>query len=237
MNSHQLSSINSCTVSSQSSCFSGITNFESTPLPTEDDAQYLTASSIPMERRQVIIPQMKFNCVGYITSWSARTLILAGLDSIEHLTHIITFQVWRPDSRGQSYSLVGSNTLRFSGETLREGITPILSTNSKAFFSFNNATVPENERIYFMQGDVIGWLVLPAINTINPPLSPLYRNPAPSMDTSLIVNLNIRNITRNKCLYCSITQDFIVVSSIVPLISVTFGKQTFILIVNQHGCV
>lgn len=114
---------------------------------------------------------MKFNCHGYVTNWTAHTLLQ---NSISFLPYAITFQVWRPRSNERSYSLVGSNELRFAGTALRNGSTSIPGKSSVKYFSFNRR-VEREERIHFVPGDVVGWFMSTSHHgELAPPLSVLY---------------------------------------------------------------
>ncbi len=109
------------TVSSQTSCTPGIRDIDIDQPPNTETVRFLQSSSTSQEGRQVIVPKMRLDCSGYITNWSAHTLILTEPNFLDSLTHTITFQVWRPDSRNtNSYSLVGSNELRFGGAAQTE---------------------------------------------------------------------------------------------------------------------
>ena len=181
------------------------------------------------EGLQVIVPQMTFGCTGRITGWSAHTLAFALPAIIEQLTQIITFQVWRPsDSTPSSYTLVGSNSLRFSGSELANGITAMNSTEQTAFFSFSNKTVAQKNEIYFQPGDVLGWYISPQINTIVPPLKPLFR--APHKTDNLVVDMFVNGATLESSTLCSVRESFEVYSTVVPLVSVRYRKYVCVYI-------
>ncbi len=139
------------------------------PLPNPNDARYLPPDQD--QGSQVIVPGMRFDCVGSITSWRGHTLVFTFPNFVELLAHTITFQVWRPSEDSQSYKLVGSNELRFFGATLTNNITQIPDRNTTAFLSFEQS-IPEEEQIYFLPGDVVGWFNVAGVS-INKPLSPL----------------------------------------------------------------
>ncbi len=206
------------TVQSQSRCYRGTTDIQDYPLPSPDDARYLQSD----QGKQVIVPEMRFDCVGSVTRWSAHTLVLTLENFLEILTHTITFQVWRPSEDGQSYTLVGSNELRFSGTALINNITQIPDRNTTAFFSFEQS-IPEQEQIYFLPGDVVGWFNVPRAS-INKPLSPLFRQPVPTDRDTVIVDLQYADSTQQECVACNFVENSQVVADMVPLVAVTTGK-------------
>ena len=131
---------------------------------------------------QVIVPNKRLNFSGYISGWSAGTLVLTKSNYLELLTHTITFQVWRPsDLSGPAseYILVGSNQINFdfNAANLQDNITHIPGANSTALFYFENVEVPATERIHVISGDVIGWYTPPQLASVMVPLTVLYRNP------------------------------------------------------------
>jgi len=109
---------------------------------------------------QVIVPKMRLNFSGYITSWSASTLILTHSNYLEQLTHTITFQVWRPSNPAESameYTLVGSNQMSFNFDGSPPGVI-----NWK--------------RIHVASGDIIGWYSPPQLASAMVPLTILYQS-------------------------------------------------------------
>ena len=215
------------TVSSQTSCTPGIRDIDIDQPPNTETVRFLQSSSTSQEGRQVIVPKMRLDCSGYITNWSAHTLILTEPNFLDSLTHTVTFQVWRPDSRNtNSYSLVGSNELRFGGAALMTNrTTTIPGNNNTAFFSFTRM-VPETERIYFVRGDVIGWFIPAKFEIIVPPLSPIFVNHDCAGPGSTKADLQVINTTMEECSVCSGARDFDVISSVVPLVSIQFGTYT-----------
>lgn len=151
--------------------------------------------------RQVIAPEMRFACHGYVTNWTAHTLILTSLNYVDLLTHTITFQVWRPGAGRNSYALVGANQLNFAGAELRSGITPIPDVADMAYYSFSRE-VPESERIHVAPGDAIGWFVATRVAT-KKPLSVLYSKAVYRDDPESLVTLYSHSEDREACEMCS----------------------------------
>lgn len=116
------------TVLSQSTCYSGITDLQDFPLPV--------STRYNAKEQQVIAPHLSFSCLGYLTSWSAHVLVLTRTGFLEFLPHVIQLQVWRPGPANQSYTRVGSNTLRFQGSAFRDSVIPDPTTNETSFYSF-----------------------------------------------------------------------------------------------------
>lgn len=199
-------------VFSQSSCYSGISDFQGHPLPDAETARYNP------QGQQVIMPQLTFTCGGYISSWSAHTLVLTRSNFLTLLTHVALFQVWRPTPDNLSYTRVGSNLLEFAGQTLRDGITLIPGTNDTAFFSFAQE-VPPNDQILVQPGDVVGWYV--PFRGSNSPLSPLFRNQASIDRDNIVGDMMYKNTSQQECVYCRGDGDYELIPSAVPLVSVT----------------
>ena len=109
----------------------------------------------------VIVPQLKFDCHGSITSWHALTNFNTVDAALDVLRHDITFQLWRPSAGdNRLYSFVGSNIARFFGNDIRTGRT-ILEDGTQ--FSNLTSTPPAQERLQFQPGDVIGWYIHTAV--------------------------------------------------------------------------
>ena len=137
----------------------------------------------------VIVPEMRFNCHGYIRGWSALTQLNSSETVVDNLIHDITFQLWRPSNRGSGiYEFVGSHTLNFEAESLRNGLE---NDNGKQFFIF--ISVQQNEqRLYFQPGDVTGWYIHTKAQSIEIPLSVVYRQI--SSNTRLSGDSNLRPV-------------------------------------------
>ena len=151
-------------------------------------------------------------------------MVLTLPNFVDFLSHIIFFQAWRPDVDGHSYMLVGSNRPRFSGLRLRRNITEIPDKSTEAFFSFYE-TIPEEEWINVLPGDVMGWFILPTA-TIFKPLSPLFRDPIPTDPDNIVVDMFFINTTdKEMCIICNFIESATVIASIVPLVSATVSSQ------------
>lgn len=177
--------------------------------------------------QQVIVPEMRFDCAGFVTGWSAHTAILTAPNFLDLLTHIITFQVWRPDSSGDSYQLVGSNQISFGAtgmELNRNNITALPGRDDMAFFTFNKV-VEQSEQIYFLPGDVVGWFI--PFRTINSPLSPLYRVATPEDNDAAIVDLYHKAASEQQCSFCNVEGSPNFVLNTVPMVAVSSSKSTY----------
>ena len=208
--------------STQSNCYTGIADIQNYPLQNSEDIRFLE-TLVANNSTQVIVPDMQFSCMGYITSWSAHTSILTQMGFVDLLTHTVTFQVWRPDASGQSYSRVGSNQLEFRGNDLRSGITLIPGTNDTAFFSFQR-DVAQEEQILVQPGDVVGWYI-PYTLTV-PPLSPLFRDRRSSDRENVVVDMMYRVVLQEDCVICGGGGgwDSVVVYDTVALVAPSLSK-------------
>lgn len=177
--------------------------------------------------KQVVLPQMRFNCYGYVTNWTAHVSIKTQGNYIQLLRHTITFQVWRPDSTNGSYALVGSNMLSFAGKELTDGITRIAGITERAYFSFNQRVEP-SDQIHFIPGDVVGWFIIPLEQGIMPSLSVLYVIPSaseqesPGCVTSLFV---VNNTNTEPCSVCQGEVGSEVLASVIPLMAPIQGES------------
>ena len=119
-----------------------------------------------------IVPQLKFDCHGSITSWHALTTFNTEDAALDVLFHDITFQLWRPSAEDHRvYSFVGSNAARFIGNVIRAGRT--IWEDGTQFFNLTSAP-PAQERLQFQPGDVIGWYIHTSAQATDQPLSIVY---------------------------------------------------------------
>ena len=171
------------------------------------------------------MPSMRFTCAGRVTGWGGHTLVITKPNFISFLTHVVTFQVWRPDPTNKSFSLVGSNHLEFTATTLRANMTTIPGRSDAAFFSFEQMIDP-SEQIFFLPGDVVGWYI-PIVTTTSP-LSPLFRDPTPQDCDDAVVDMWYRNSMQHECTYCDFKDGAESVGSTVPLVAVMTGKYSVV---------
>ena len=164
---------------SQQACTSNTFPPQEQFLPNEN-VTYLTPDTTQSVGYLVIVPQMRFDCHGYVTGWSALTRLCSSDPAIDYLKHGITFQLWRPSTRDSgSYTFVGSNSLGFIGRGLRAGLTVV---NGTQFFKFTSAQPSGNQggmRLAFQPGDVIGWYIHTLVQSVDIPLTVVYRYPRP----------------------------------------------------------
>lgn len=188
----------------------------------------------PLTSQQyVIVPEMAFQCYGYITSWSALTLINNKESFLLNLNYQITFTLWRPRGDG-SYDLAGVNDLTFGMKDFMNAITSIDNSTGRApenssYFHFQNKQPIINSNISFQPGDVIGYNVEKAIGigvTITVPVLLAYRKrTTPEQGSVDLMYIRGGNETRHT--FCSfehcdrVTTD----SSVVPYLTVHYGKR------------
>ncbi len=141
-------------------CLEGNT-LDTSSTPDTEDLMYLTPQ---VQLQHVIAPQLRFNCYGYITSWSARTVVDNNPSFLTQLSYQITFTLWRPRNDGSqgNYDLVGRNDLTF--ELSEDKLTPIDNSSGLVpdryyYFTFQNKAPLENQNLSFQPGDVVGWNV------------------------------------------------------------------------------
>ena len=214
----------------QSECTSGFSPVGNVQI-TENSLQYLRPETANGYGTQVIVPQMKFNCHGVITGWSALTVIPA-VDPVflQNFRHGIEFQVWRPKSEDDGgYTLVGSNLLSFTGLEVEVGPTPMDLNNATTGyfrFDFNKGGVNEENRVSFQPGDVVGWFTVAAFRTITPPLSVVFRNATSSDDPSLIVDMHSSLALNTPCETSTCEEAVNHHFSVIPYVSVNYCKYS-----------
>ena len=127
---------------------------------------------------------MKFSCHGYISGWSALTRFRSNDLAIDNLRHDISFQLWRPKPGvNDVYTFVGSKRLKnFIGRSLRNGLTVV---NDTQFFNFTSVQ-PLGERLHFEPGDVLGWYIHTSVQSVDIPLTVVYRVPAQGSSSQAI---------------------------------------------------
>ena len=206
-----------------------------------EDVSYVKPHPILEVGYLVIVPEMMFDCHGYITGWSAVTQFNSSETAISYFGHDITFQLWRPRTRGSGvYNFVGSQVLEFFNTTLRLGLNV---TDGKQFFTFNESV---KAKLFFQPGDVIGWYVHRDVQRVHRPLSVVFRemtsnsgnsnNPSPQpVDMYSIEIADVStSTTRPPCEVSldSCSKNFTRYSSVIPYVTVNFGKYIMILLIR-----
>ena len=177
----------------------------------------------------VIAPQLRFNCHGTITSWHALTFFSSTDVALDHLKHVITFQLWRPSAEdSRVYDFVGSNVAEFIGNEIRNGLTVL--SDEKKFFNLT-ATPPTAERLQFQPGDVIGWYIHTAIQAVDRPLTIVYQHSSSSENAVDLFSTAITDsneaATPPPCDVATCSTDINLISSVIPYITVEYGKVLF----------
>ena len=199
-----------------------------------DDVSYLQPNARYSVGHLVIVPEMRFDCHGHITGWSALTQLDSSDRQIDNLNHDITFQLWRPSPRGSSiYEVVWSKTLDFVNHTIRDGLVTEKETR---FFNLTSI-LPNDERLYFQPGDVIGWYIHTLVQSIERPLTIVYRDLSNSRDpmgSSLqpvdMYAISITDVRRaNTPPPCEVSleacsENVTLYLSVVPYVSVHYGE-------------
>lgn len=210
---------------SADSCISGFSNAEdimsqASDIGSEAKIQYIPPSIEANSNYQLIFPGLKFHCTGYITAWSALTVLDIRVVRPRTLMHQINLQVWRPSVERTTYHLVGSNKMVFSYTELRS-VFQLNNSSFMAFFKFQNKS-EVGKQIYFQPGDVIGCLIPPHYRTIVPSLSPVLTM---SMNTSAANNMYSLITEEQYCdlSQCSNHESFAVWNNVLPQISLGYG--------------
>ena len=206
--------------------------FDAESLPLFEDISYFNFDESIL--LQAIMPGLRFDSYGTITSYSGLAVFDAVPSFIQFLNHRISFTVWRPRGQGL-YDIVGHNELKFTPAEIRKGMLEIDNSTGSvpedfAFFNFSDrepetkdvlSLIQPNGPITFQPGDVLGW------NTYDPnadkPLSLVYRESANSPDA-----VNGFSFQSPKQAVCSVSEcDARAnnLSSIIPYLSVKFRSK------------
>ena len=157
-----------------SQCLQGASlNVSTETFPLTEDLLFVAPKR---SLQYVIVPEMRFNCYGNVTSWSALTVVDSTANFLSILDYWITFTLWRPNAN-KGYNLVGISFVSF--ENLQ--VDPIdnfsgLAPQRYSYFRFMNREPFGN--LSFQPGDVIGWTIersLEELTTITGPVSVVYR--------------------------------------------------------------
>ena len=186
--------------------------FQSLP----DQPSYLEPGTI--EGRQVIAPEMKFNCHGRITEWTALTLFSPLFTILRHRIH---FQVWRPSQEvNGKYELVGSNKIAFDNPVGPE--VDMLNNTTLSYFNITGANVEESDRIQFQPGDCLGWF-MPDLFP-NPPLNPVLLNVTDNPTATTTVDLFSTYTTGDLCTMYTCSETVSMHQSVIPYVRPEYGE-------------
>ena len=179
------------------------------------EVQYVSPNDESNLSQQIIFPGIQFDCTGYITAWSALTVLDIRFIQPHTLLHQIHFQVWRPNVARTSYSLVGSNQLTFDYDELRNVFQTDNSTPT-AFFNFTNKTIGMDQ-IYFQPKDVVGCLIPAHYRSIVPSLTPAY---AMGMN---VTDMYLLHTSKQLCEISHCDESAKVIQAVAPQISLNYG--------------
>lgn len=191
----------------------------SAPLQLLDSYSFVTFNNSAPDGHQVIFTGAQFNCHGYITGWSALTVVDVSY-LLDKLTHRIHMQVWRP-VKNRTYQLVGTEELDFNRPQIINGLFDDgrAAERNFSFFNFSVNSVYENSQsqIYFQPGDVIGY-----ISGLDASISPLYTHTGEGGGVMLVS-------PAHQAISCVVRECTGVgqrVNGVTPHIRVNFGEYT-----------
>ena len=193
------------------------------------NTNYLVPNANARVGHLVIVPEMKFNCNGTITGWSALAQFSSNEGAINQLFHDITFQLWRPSAEDSSiYTFIGSQMVKFVAQDIRDNLVIVNDTQ------YLNFTSPPSsgEMLTFQPGDVVGWYIHRVVTSIERPLTVVYRSSSSTDDPSLQpVDMYVTLITdTNKaatpppCEVSLCSDQLSVIPSVIPYVTVEYGK-------------
>ena len=203
--------------SNSSECITGLLStedFQSVP-----EVRYLERLS----SREILVPQMKFNCHGFITRWHAQLVH----DISFSLGHIIFFHVWRPSNNSDGrFSIVGSNI--FDTEPQNSNTRLPMVNSTVGYFSFSKTpaeSVFVNDQIFFQPGDILGWFFSSSsFNGRHPPLGVVFRMATNEDNPDVPADMHVRHTNSELCDTSDCAGDVQTLQSVVPYVSVEYGK-------------
>ena len=210
-----------------SQCLQGANlNVSTETFPPTEDLLFVAPQS---RLQQVIVPEMRFNCYGYVTSWSALTVVDNTTNLLSLLDYWITFTLWRPNAN-KGYDLVGTSLVSFDNLQMdpidnSTGLVP----QRYSYFRFVNREPTGN--LSFQPRDVIGWTIernLEVLANITGPVSVVYRKATNRDQGSVdILYFSYSNNTREDTV-CSIghCERLTNESSVLPYINIHYSEYT-----------
>ena len=181
------------------------------------------ADHLPYNRNtgyQVILPGLRFNCNGSITSWSA--LVVSENFTFSQSNFQVTFQVWRPTGSGR-YNLVGYDEIHPHAITLRSNTTPYPHPHNKTLVYINLTSSEDKRSLYFQSGDIVGFYI--SILGITRPFYVTYRNATASDSEDSVLDMYYIITSREKqlCQMSECSDRTKVIPSVIPNIYFIYG--------------
>ena len=123
---------------------------------------------------QVLLPDLKFDCHGYISNWSALTVLDSRVIAI--VTSFTELQLWRPTVDDPDvYTLVDSKTNMFPGPPSNPRNQPDDASSPVKLYTFEEFAGSNDTRLYFQPSDIVG-LFLHSFEDLRMPLGVTFRN-------------------------------------------------------------
>ena len=207
------------------------------PSFTVTDAEHL-----PYGRKvgyQVLLPGMKFNCYGNLTSWSALVIVNNSSSGAIYQT---VFQIWRPTGSGR-YKLVGYDEIIVQKIDATELITSHENINLPYYHMLNaeedrdddvTLSKEENKPLYFKPGDIMGFLIQSFIETTNGQMYVTYHNQTASDPDHEVMDMFYitTNGSKGPCEMNVCSEEIKTLKSVVPNIYFTYGMLQVILVAS-----
>lgn len=196
-----------------------------------EQLNFIKPNDLSSVGHQLLFPSQKFNCFGYVVSWSAYAISNIQLISPHFLTHTIIFQIWRriDSERDIVYRLIGSDVLRFNSMELRI-LSPDPNPGEVVYVGFYNKTGKSTEPLYFEPGDIVGCFVPSRIQTSRPPLGIVYRVASPSNFTSdgSVLDSSTICVTHTAVVPCEVSfsqcSDVQCITGAMPIVSIDYRE-------------
>jgi hypothetical protein len=206
-------------------CEGAVDGLSSGPSFPLEGAQHLPYS--PEHGYQVLLPGLKFNCFGNLTSWSGLVAIPNRMTGA-----LVTafFQIWRPSGYGR-YELVGFDEI-FVHEVYDDRVTDVTPNNGDlAYYRMVNATEvrdedverekQENKPLYFQPNDIVGFFIPATFQ-----LYTTYRNQTENDQEHLVMDMFVtraKGRTKALCHMNMCSNKTFTIESVIPNIFFTFG--------------
>ena len=195
-------------------CVDGLGNGDSFSLEGADHLPYNRSTGY-----QVILPGLRFNCNGSITSWSA--LVVSENFTFSDLNFQMTFQVWRPTGSGR-YNLVGYDVIYPHAPTLRSNTTQYPHPHNSNLVYINLTRQMDNRPLYFQSGDIVGFYINNHVFT--KPFYVTYRNATASDSEDSVLDMYyITSRNQQLCQMSECSDRTKVIPSVIPNIYFTYG--------------
>lgn len=184
---------------------------------------------------QVLLPDFEFDCYGYISNWSALTVLHPGL--VGYAPAYARLQIWRPSiDQPDMYTLVDSTEIILTERNLPNRQIPDSESELK-LYNLKEGPDKEADRLYFKPHDIVGFFVYQYdYNALRIPLSITFRNPTAqeaSATHGVVSRMYVQNATadyklsgdlRQPCSASKCAEKTTIYGVVVPQLQINYGE-------------